>query len=515
MASDRQNRNITSRRTYLKLTGAIVGSAAVMGSASASSSKSDYKDEYGTVIDVTEVGADDNGDESITPILRKHADDDTLLYFPEGEYYMDEQFRFTGFNQFGIVGDGAKLIPASYHDFDDGGDGNYRLFRMGVKYAPGRNLRFQGFTVDQTRDNTGIRVIEAAIDDGLLVRNIEIVGQHDSGTWGPGRFVITDSNGSGFVERFHAPDGAAWSSETPYDKLWRGPTGIICNNDNKGTITFRDCVLGPFPDNGLYAANGSGSVRIEGGRFQNSTGTNVRLGGHDSYIKDAAIIVDQENPHGIPQNGLRMEKGNLIVAKNVDFQTNVKDSPAIWVTRNAEYNYIDNCTITARTDEPTTAVMLRGTAGQTRIQNTEVKHDTGGGPAIKIKDGDQPVYLENVTITSDAPTEGTRSAIQNYRDDCEFRNVNINASGGWGRRALTNSGDNCLIYRGDYVSEDRSITDKGKGTWIEGISARSRRGDVGLLLRSSAEDIYVKKSHITNGIEDHSQGGYDGWGNDF
>ncbi|WP_435159756.1 hypothetical protein [Haladaptatus sp. DFWS20] len=513
MASDRRNRNATTRRTYLKLTGAIAASSAVMGSAAAN--HSDYEDDYDTVIDVTEVGADNDGDESVTPVLREHADDDTLLYFPPGRYYMDEQFRFTGFNNFGMVGHDAELVPANYHDFDHDGDGNYRLFRMGVKYDPGTDLRIEGFTVDQTADDTGIRVIEAEVDDGLIVRDIEILGRHDSGTFGPGRFVITDPDGEGLVERFEAPNGADWSGDTPSDSLWRGPTGILCNDYNEGTMTFRDCILGSFPDNGLYAANGSGSIQIEGGRFQNSTGANVRLGGNSSYIEDATIIVDQQDPHGIGQRGLRMEEGNVLVARNVDFQTNVEESPAIWVTNGAEYCYIIDSTVTVRTDNPTAAISIRSSAGQTRVKHTQVKHESGGGPAIKIKDGDQPVYLEDVTVTGEAPTNGTRSAIHNNRDDCEFRSVNVDHGGGWGRRALSNYGNNVLIYEGNFVSEDHPIEDGGSGTWIEGISARSRRGNVGLLLKDDAEDIYVKKSHIENGIDDRSSDGYDGWGNDF
>ncbi len=512
MASDRRKRNATSRRTYLKLTGAIAASSAVMGTASAD--HSDYKDEYGTVIDVTDVGADNDGDESITPVLEEHADDDTLLYFPPGRYYMDEQFRFTGFDNFGIVGHDAELVPANYHDFKDN-NGNYRLFRLGVEYDPGTNLRVEGFTVDQTTDDTGIRVIEAAISDGLEVRDIDITGKHDSGTWGPGRFVITDPDGEGLVERFHAPDGAAWTGNTPSDSLWRGPTGILCNDYNEGTMTFRDCILGSFPDNGLYAANGSGSVQIEGGRFQNSTGANVRLGGNDSYIQDATIVVDKGNAHGISQRGLRMEKGSLIVARNVDFQTNVDESPAIWIAQGVEYCYVVDSTITVRTDGPTAAISIRGSAGQTRIKRTEIKHDTGGNAAIKIKDGDQPVYVEDVDISGESPTEGTRSAIHNNRDGCEFRSVNVNYEGGWGRRALSNYANNVLIYEGNYVAEDHPIEDGGTGTWIEGISARSRRGDAGLLLKDNAEDIYVKKSNIENGIDDRSSDGYDGWGNDF
>ncbi|WP_254663071.1 hypothetical protein [Haladaptatus sp. W1] len=225
--------------------------------------------------------------------------------------------------------------------------------------------------------------------------------------------------------------------------------------------------------------------------------------------------MDKENPHGISQRGLRMEDGSLLVAQNVDFQTNVSDSPAIWITAGANYNYVDNCTVAVHTDDPCTGISIRGSGGRTRIKHTHVEHETGGGPVIKIRDGDEPVYLEDVTISGESPTEGTRSAIQNYRDDCEFRGVNVDYGGGWGRRALTNTGDNCLIYEGDYVSEDRPITDKGTGTWIEGVSARSRRGDVGLLLKSEAEDVYVKKCNLENGIEDNSADGYDGWGNEF
>ncbi|WP_049972912.1 hypothetical protein [Haladaptatus cibarius] len=483
-----------------------------MGTASAN--PSEYEDNYGTVIDVTDVGADNDGDESITPILREHADDDTLLYFPPGRYYMDEQFRFTGFDNFGLVGDDAELVPANYHDFDDGGDGNYRLFRLGVHYDPGHALRVEGFTVDQTRDDTGIRVIEAEVDDGLMVRDIEIIGRHDSGTFGPGRFAVTDPDGEGLVEGFEAPDGADWSGDTPSDALWRGPTGILCNQ-NEGTMTFRDCHLGSFPDNGLYAANGSGSIQIQGGRFQNSTGANVRLGGNNSYIQDATIVVDLDDSNGIAQRGLRMEEGTLLVARNVDFQTSVGESPAIWIGHGARYCYVTDSTVTARTDDPTPAISIRDSAGQTRIKRTNIEHEVGGGPAIKIQDGDDPVYLEDVTITGDAPTTGTRAAIENKRDGCEFRSVNVNHGGGWGRRALANRGKDCLIYEGDYVSEDNAIVDDGAGTWIEGVSARSRSGNEGLRITDDAKDIYVKKSNIENGIEDNSSDGYDGWGNDF
>ncbi|MFH5802303.1 hypothetical protein [Haladaptatus sp. CMAA 1911] len=479
---------------------------------SAAGDKSDYEDQYETVIDITEVGADDEGNESITPILEEHADDNTLLYFPSGRYYMDDQFRFTGFNNFGMVGDDAELVPASYDDFDEGGDGNYRLFRMGVDYDPGKDLRIEGFTVDQSADNTGIRVIEAAVDDGLVVRDIEIVGQHDSGTWGPGRFVITDSDGEGLVENFSASDGAVWEGNAPSDALWRGPTGIISNN-NKGTLTFRDCILGSFPDNGLYAAHGSGSIQIEGGRFEDSLGANVRLGGNSSYIEDADIIVSEQDSHGIAQRGIRLEEGTDLVVRNVEIQTSVEMSPAIWVTNGADDTTVVDSTITTRADGPGTAISIRESSGRVEIKQTTVDHETDGGPAIKIKQGDKPATLENVTVVGSAPTNGTRSAIQNGRDNSEFRNIRVDHGGGEGRRALMNTANNVVIYEGDYVSEDNAIVESGTGTLIENVSALARSGNAGLRITDDAEDVTVTDSHIGNGIDDNSSDGYDGGNN--
>ncbi|WP_227379248.1 hypothetical protein [Haladaptatus halobius] len=502
-----------SRRTYLKLTGAIATSSAAVGTASAE--HSGYEDQYNEVIDVTEVGADNSGNESITPVLEEHAADDTLLYFPEGRYYMDSQFRHTGFTNFGMVGHDAELVPASYNNFDDGGDGNYRLFRLGVEDDPGTDLRVEGFTVDQTKEKTGTRVVEAEVTDGLLIRDIDIVGYHDSGTFGPLRAVVSTEDGSGLVERFKAPDGGAWTGETPSDSLWRGPTGILSNEANKGTITFRNCVLGSFPDNGLYAADGSGSIQIEGGRFENSLGANVRLGGNDSYIKNATIVVNQQDDNGIAQRGLRIEGGVGYVVQNVDFETNIDKSPAIWITSNANDVTIVNSTVTVRTDGPSPAISIRGSAGQTQIKQTTVDHETGGGPAIKIKEGDKPVSLEHVTVIGNAPTDGTRSAIQNYRNGSEFRNLKVDHGGGEGRRALTNTGNNVVIYEGDYVSEENAIVESGSGTLIESVSALARSGNEGLRITSDAEDVTVKDSHIANGINDESPDGYDGGNNSW
>jgi len=510
MPTDSNDRAGTSRRSYLKLATAVAASAGVVGTATAGS----LDDEYGTVVDVTEAGADPDGNESITPIIEELEGDDTLLKFPPGRYYVDQRIRVTDREHFGMVGDDATLVPATYDEYDDLGDWNYKLFRLGVDYAPMTDLRVENFTVDMSAANTGVRALDVVVDDGLVVRDVDVAGRHDTGAWGPGRFVVNDPDGSGLVERFKLPDGGALTANAPGDRLRRGPSGIICNDYNEGTVTFRDCVVNGFPDNGLYAANGTGSIHIEGGHFENNLGANVRLGGHDSYIRDATVVVGRDTDVRA-QRGVRLENGNLLVVRNVDLRTTVDDSPAVRITDDADYNFVVDSSITAKSEGSNNAISVRPSGNQTRIKRTDITHDTGGSAAVVIADGDYPVFLRNVTVTGSAPADGYYGAIHNSRDDCEFRKVTVDHGGGDSRRALTNTGSNCMIYEGEYESESNAIVDGGDSTWIEGMTARSRRDEPGLRLTDEASDIYVKKSRIVNGIEDYSQDGYSGWGNDL
>ncbi|WP_440006846.1 hypothetical protein [Halomicrococcus sp. SG-WS-1] len=499
MAADKRKRTKTSRRSYLKLTGAATLSTAFVGTGAAA--PSDLEDQYGTVVDVTDEGADPNGNESITPIIERLAEDDTLLKFPAGEYYVDKRIRVTGCNNLGIVGDGATLVPAPFDEFDDSGDWNYNLFRLGVGYDPVTDLRFENFTVDMTADDTGVRVIDATADDGLVVRDIDVVGRHDSGAWGPGRFDITSPDGSGIVERFTAPDGAEPVENTPGDKLEWGPTGIICNT-NKGTMTFRDCVLGSFPDNGLYATDGTGSIRVEGGRFENSFGANVRVGGNDSYVHDATIVVDQSEGSDRAQLGLKFENGEMLVAENVDVRTNVPTNHAVVIDSNADRSHINDSSITVQADETTYAVFVKSGSGRAFVQRCDITHEAGSGSAVKINEGGGGVKLWDTTVTGQAPAAGTYSAIYNERDDGLFLDLSVDHGNDSGRHGLYNVGSNCTVRGGAYVSQSHAVVEGGDGTLIDGITARTRSDASGLQITESAGSVTVRDSQIEDGVRD-------------
>ncbi|WP_227356577.1 twin-arginine translocation signal domain-containing protein [Haladaptatus salinisoli] len=503
-SSDAPNEE-TTRRRFLKGVGVAglcaAGARGMTGRASAEWSPP-VLDNYGTIIDMVEdAGADPDGNEPIGPQLREYADDDTLLVFPPGRYRMNRQFRFSGFENFGIYGMwNVTIVPDNYYDFDDGGDWNYRLFRLGVSYAPGKDLLFKNIFVDQTASDTGIRVLDAAVSDGLHVQNVNVQGRHDSGTWGPLRTVITDPDGSGVVRGFRAPDGGDWTEDTPGDRLWRGPTGIICNSYNKGTITFKDCELGGFPDNGLYAANGSGKIIVDGGFYKNSQTASVRVGGRNSIVKNAKIVVDESSGRG-NQHAIRVENSNYVRVVNCDVEVSDPNGDAI-KTMNVGLFRLEDSTVRTAGDEVVHGLRIQDKTEMARIKRSTFVHETPGGFSVFIEDGPNPVYVEDTAFTGAGGHESARAAIRCDRDDCQFRNLDVEQTGSWRRRAIEIHGNECLLYEGRYVGRMTPLLNYGDDTWVESVYAESVDDDEAVRLYENGSGVYLKKNTLVNGIDD-------------
>ncbi|MFC7177445.1 hypothetical protein [Halosegnis marinus] len=201
-----------------------------------------YADEYGTVVDLARAGADTTGRESVVPLLDEHAGDDTLLYLPEGTYLVDEPWQLDGFADVAVVGPDAVVVPPSRY--------------AGTLFAvtDGSGFRFEGVTFDFTAEGTGARPIGALVDDGLVVRDVTVRGSQDVDQ-DMMRFDVTGEEGTGLVERLRLRDGASFDIPV---------TGCLVTGDSVGELTFRDCEIVGFPDNGLYASAATGRVRVEG-----------------------------------------------------------------------------------------------------------------------------------------------------------------------------------------------------------------------------------------------------------
>lgn len=493
-----RNRSLTAgRRKFLKyaMTGAV-GTSLTIGTTAASSTEQHYS----TRVNIVEAGADNTGKESITPILEEHRASDTLFEFPDGEYYMDRQFRFTNFSNVGFVGENATIIPANYHNFDGP---QYRLFRMGTADRPGEQLEFRGFEIDQTASETGIRVLNAEVTDGLLVEDVHIRGLHDSGTWGPGLFNIIDPQGTGIVRRFAAPDGGLHVDDTPNSgNMWRGPTGILTNVHHQGSLTYHDCELGGFPDNGLYCSGGSGNISIKGGSFSNSATASVRIGGYRARIEDAEIRVDQPRNRGTHQHGIRLDYCEWTTIEDVSIRLPEPNGYAIRVKNDVNGVSMRRGDILVG-PRVNTGIRIDPETGPVYINGTDIEFN-GGGNAVQIRGTDAGrVGMQNVSITGDASGSPMYHAIYTSRNNCRFRDLSIDQQGDSNRRGIELNGSDYIVYNCDITASDYPIQINGNEAWIEDCHCTSTDGSASINLSSFAgSDIRLKNNEFPDGVRD-------------
>ncbi|MFB6165578.1 MAG: right-handed parallel beta-helix repeat-containing protein [Haloarculaceae archaeon] len=469
----------------------------------------EYFSRFGTVIDASDVGADATGGESINPLLEEHVADDTLLMFPPGEYLMTEQFRFTDYRNVGIVGNDATIVPGTVEAMDGrlatAGtfSGPTRLFRLGVSYAPGDELRFEGLTFDFTADNSGFRAIEAYVKRDMLVRDVDVTGRHDLASFGPALFSVTDPDGISTVEGFRAPDGGAFSEDTLGD-IWRGPTGILVPRSHEGKLWFRDCELGGFPDNGLYASSTAGRVVVKGGTYKNSNASNIRLYGDYSYVKDATVVVDAaEDGHNQP--GIRLDDGQHLWVYNTDVELTDPNGDAIIVKDDVDSARIQDCTITVGEGRMNYAVLVHENAGVVDVFDTEITFD-GTGNAIYVEghndDSDAPVKLLRTTITGDGSGEDGRNAIRLARSGVDVEDVTVKMTGPDYRRGLVFLADDCTLDGGLVEATHYPVVNAANGTRIDDVTLRSYGRYQGLKLYDGYADVTVTDSEIYNDVLD-------------
>jgi hypothetical protein len=431
------------------------------------------------------------------------------IYFPPGEYYVDEGIRFTDFTKLWLVGDDATIVPAPADEFD----GGHRIFKLGTYYAPGDWLRIGNFTFDFRADNTGLRAIQAQVND-CYIHDVDFVGEHDAGTHGPMLVDIIDPDKIGAVDRVSMPDGGAWTEDTDRDGnpdvRW-GPTGFIVSPYHKGKLWVRDCEIGGFPDNGLYDSGGDGRVVVRGGRFKNSNSANIRLDGDGSTVQDVTVVVDNNRGRDTNQRGIRLDGGSDCWVDNCEIILEEPNGHAITVMPSVASAKIENTSITLADDDESNdaAIMISGGSGDVTIDEVDIEINCPG-QAIDVEDGDGDVLIEETTITGDASgATGGRHAIRCERDGTRLYGNTIKQPGPGYRRALTLTANDCVVANGSYESTHHPIINDGDGNVISKITARSYDDYEGIKLVSGSLNLYW--STIYEGV----RGDYDGYGNEF
>ncbi|AFK21266.1 hypothetical protein HFX_6142 (plasmid) [Haloferax mediterranei ATCC 33500] len=475
-----------------------------------------YLDRFENIVNVVEAGADATGNVPIDDVLSQNVGNDTLFVFPEGRYLMNQQLRETGFENLGFYGPNATVTHGTIDAIEDkivtAGEfsGPSRFFRLGVIYAPGRDLLFEGLTFDFTAPQSGIRAIEAYVTDGLEVRDITITGQHDTGTFGPALFSVTAANGTGIIERFKAPDGAAYTEDTIGD-IDLGPTGMLIDPYSAGTLRIVDCELGRFPDNGLYVSGANGTVHVEGGTYKNSSISSVRLKGYGSSVRGTTVVID-EFVQGISQRGIRLDDGSNLRIEDTTVSITGPIEDAIRVLNDVETAAIRDCDIVLNDDGGCArGIQITPDAGRVEILDSTIEIE-GSNFAVYVQGRnvteDSTVLMKNISITGPAPGETAREALRIERANGRFENLAIDQPGEDYRRCAEILADDNLFVGGTYKSTHHPFINKGNRTRFDDITAQSYSGRQAIKLYSEGTDVVIMDSVLYGGYTDKGAEGF-------
>lgn len=332
------------------------------------------------MVDVVEAGATPDGAEPIDPVLEARAGDDTLFYFPPGRYRMTGNWNRDAFSNVGLVGDGATIRPVDEpHD---------TLFTLG---QPNRasGVVIAGLDFD-FRDLSHVpRPFIARVDDGLTVRDVSVTG--------PSRAVrvdVHDPDGTGRVERLSL-------TECPDDVF---AVGCLVTDETRGEVTFEDCTIRGFPNNGLYASSARGPVNVLGGTYANNGIANVRVSG-DSVVRGVTVVCDRDDARFPNMRG-------------------------IWL-RHGENALIEDCEVRFRRVSASDGAVVA--AGSGTVRNTDVQIDADGVNAVKVaartkpEGADEGVAFEDVTITGEA-ADGSAVRVADRRG-CSFDGLGLRQTG--------------------------------------------------------------------------------------
>ncbi|MGM0370910.1 MAG: right-handed parallel beta-helix repeat-containing protein [Halobacteriota archaeon] len=354
-----------------------------------------HGDEFGTVVDAVKAGADPEGNEPIGDMLEEYADDDTLLSFPAGTYLLP-QIRLTGYDHLGVAAAHDEhptfVAPAnSCIDTDPH-----------IQFDQITNFLLEGIDFDFRREGAGGAVNVIASGDAT-VRDVTAQGSCRQQI-AMFRIDIRDPEGTGLVERLRMQnaENSGWM------------TGAYVGQRHSGEVTFRDCELSEFTDNGLYGSapgvsdGGGGTVHTEGGHFENNNVSNIRLGTAGSTARDDTIVVESAPKiDSINLRGIRFRRGSGQLVEDCD----IRFGPDVTNSFGAIVFHADN--------------------GGARVANTQVTMDSDDIPAIKAfyhsGGGEGGPTFENLTVDGEAKRGYTVQL--NGRDGTVFRNCTIEQQG--------------------------------------------------------------------------------------
>jgi len=405
-------------------------------------------DGFDEVVNVIDAGGDSEGEEPIDDLVAD-VSDDTLLRFPSGTYRLG-QTEVEGLENVGMVAaedSDPKLVPSEPLE---------ELGRRWIYFSGVSGFLIDGLNVDFREEGYSGRIMITGPGD-FAVCNLRVLGRYDPEPMSF-RFDVRDEDHNAVINNLTA---------FGVDRETAKTTGLYVGRHHAGEITFRDCRVEDFPDNGIYASppgghggdfeGEDGTVHVRGGLFRNNNIANIRLGSTGSTVKDATIVVDEKppkHPNGRNVRGIRL--------------------------RGKKDQIVENCDIRYSPDAGagTAAIAVNKDNGRATVRNTRIRMDRDKMPAIAAsapseavdENQDDPpgVLFENVRITGRARYGTTVDIVD--RDETEFRQCWITQRGESRKGIVFSDSDNCAVRNTTIVVTEDPLTTRSSAVETEDLT---------------------------------------------
>lgn len=228
---------------------------------------------------VADLGMDPNSGDTIRQEVEA-IPSNTLVTFPDGNYYVDGSIRLENQNDIAFMGStGATWDLAA----------NFTgPFLRGLSQDSVDNIVFQGIDIDQNAyENQNSAHFDFELNTYGRVEEVEFLGRGKQ----TGYTVVMDAMTSGglcIVRRVRSKTG---DKPDAYNS-GNGRIGVFSFVSHVGTLRVLDCEFSEYGNNGTYTSKTQGAVQIEDCYFLNAAPNSVRISGVDNWGKRNFVETD-------------------------------------------------------------------------------------------------------------------------------------------------------------------------------------------------------------------------------